>query len=48
MLEGSQLMFNSTDFTSLSSSLLDHVYENGRRYHSLNAGRYVLPNDEVS
>lgn len=24
------------------------MYENGRRYHSLNAGTYVIPNDEVS
>lgn len=37
-----------SDYTSLSSSLADHVYENGRRYHSLNAGAYVIPNDEVS
>ena len=22
------------------------MYENGRRYHSLNAGKYVMPNDE--
>lgn len=37
-----------TDYTSLSSTILDHVYENGRRYHSLNAGKYTVPNDEVS
>lgn len=34
--------------TSLSSTVRNHVYENGRRYHSLNAGTYVIPNDEVS
>lgn len=38
----------SSDLTSLSSSIRNHVYENGRRYHSLNAGTYNLPNDEVS
>ena len=44
------LLSNDTrsDFTSLSSSVKEHVYENGRRYHSLNAGTYVMPNDEVS
>lgn len=37
-----------SDYTSLSSTIRDHVYENGRRYHSLNAGKYTVPNDEVS
>lgn len=32
---------------SLRSSIYDHVYENGRRYHSFRAGQYVLPNDET-
>lgn len=36
----------STDYTSITSSVRDHVYENGRRYHSLNAGSYAMPNDE--
>src|SRR5690554_5097411 len=36
-----------SDYTSITSSILEHVYENGRRYHSLNAGTYVIPNDEV-
>lgn len=40
-------MHHSSDLTSLSSSLRMHVYENGRRYHSLSAGNYGLPNDEV-
>jgi len=26
--------------------VLNYVYENGRRYHSFNQGRYILPNDE--
>lgn len=33
---------------SLAFSIRNHVYENGRRYHSLSTGKYVLPNDEVS
>ena len=32
---------------SLRSSIYAHVYENGRRYHSFRAGKYVLPNDET-
>jgi SAM-dependent methyltransferase len=32
---------------SLRSSIYEHVYENGRRYHSFRAGQYVLPNDEA-
>ncbi|KAI5844349.1 S-adenosyl-L-methionine-dependent methyltransferase [Tricharina praecox] len=32
---------------SLSSSVLDYVYENGRRYHAFRAGQYALPNDET-
>jgi len=31
---------------SLSSSVLRHQYENGRRYHGYRAGQYVMPNDE--
>jgi trans-aconitate methyltransferase len=31
---------------SLSSSALQHRYENGRRYNAYRAGQYVLPNDE--
>lgn len=31
---------------SLSSSILDYEYENGRRYHAYRAGNYFLPNDE--
>lgn len=30
---------------SVTSSIRYGVYENGRRYHSMEAGRYILPND---
>ncbi|KAJ9191445.1 hypothetical protein DTO166G4_7755 [Paecilomyces variotii] len=36
----------ASDLTSLSSSVQNYVYENGRRYHSYREGKYVLPNDE--
>ncbi|CAZ85959.1 unnamed protein product [Tuber melanosporum] len=32
--------------TSLKSSALSYVYENGRRYHGWRQGRYAMPNDE--
>lgn len=32
--------------TSLSSSILNHTYENGRRYHAYKEGEYPIPNDE--
>ncbi|TGZ79511.1 S-adenosyl-L-methionine-dependent methyltransferase [Ascodesmis nigricans] len=32
---------------SLSSSIREHVYENGRRYHRKSAGQYFLPSDET-
>ncbi|KAJ5322547.1 hypothetical protein N7452_010836 [Penicillium brevicompactum] len=35
-----------SDITSLSSSVLDYEYENGRRYHSNRTGQYMMPNDE--
>jgi ubiquinone/menaquinone biosynthesis C-methylase UbiE len=31
---------------SVSSSVRDYVYENGRRYHRYSEGKYLLPNDE--
>lgn len=31
---------------SLSSSVLNYQYENGRRYHAFREGAYILPNDE--
>ncbi|KAI5848797.1 S-adenosyl-L-methionine-dependent methyltransferase [Tricharina praecox] len=36
-----------TDTTSLSSTLQDYVFENGRRYHRYLEGKYPLPNDET-
>ncbi|KAL8863286.1 MAG: hypothetical protein Q9178_000661 [Gyalolechia marmorata] len=34
------------DSASISSSILDYEFENGRRYHAYKAGSYPLPNDE--
>lgn len=36
-----------SDLTSLSSSVVNYQYENGRRYHNYRSGRYVLPNDDA-
>lgn len=33
--------------TSLSSSVRDYLFENGRRYHRYREGRYNFPNDEA-
>ncbi|EAW10017.1 class I SAM-dependent methyltransferase [Aspergillus clavatus NRRL 1] len=33
--------------TSISSSIVDYVYENGRRYHKFREGEYLFPNDET-
>ncbi|CZR67798.1 related to methyltransferase [Phialocephala subalpina] len=33
--------------TSLSSSINNHTYENGRRYHAYQSGSYLAPNDEA-
>lgn len=33
--------------TSLSSSVRDYLFENGRRYHRFREGRYNFPNDEA-
>ncbi|KAJ9203726.1 hypothetical protein DTO164E3_27 [Paecilomyces variotii] len=32
--------------TSVSSSIYNYEYENGRTYHSFHSGSYILPNDE--
>jgi len=37
----------ASDTTSLSSSIEDYVYENGRRYHRYQEGQYTMPNDET-
>ncbi|MCJ1313077.1 hypothetical protein MMC25_006754 [Agyrium rufum] len=34
------------DSASITSSILDYEFENGRRYHAYKAGHYPLPNDE--
>ncbi|PUU77958.1 S-adenosyl-L-methionine-dependent methyltransferase [Tuber borchii] len=34
------------DTFSVSSSILDYTYENGRRYHAFRQGAYYAPNDE--
>ncbi len=33
--------------TSVTSSIFNYKYENGRTYHAYRAGQYLLPNDEV-
>lgn len=37
---------DSTTSTSITSSIRNYQYENGRRYHALREGEYLLPNDE--
>jgi hypothetical protein len=37
----------SSASTSLSSSVREYLYENGRRYHKFREGRYNFPNDDV-
>ncbi|KAK3944876.1 S-adenosyl-L-methionine-dependent methyltransferase [Diplogelasinospora grovesii] len=37
---------NGSTFGSLTSSVTDHVWEYGRRYHIFRYGRYPIPNDE--
>ncbi|EWC48813.1 hypothetical protein DRE_00118 [Drechslerella stenobrocha 248] len=32
--------------TSLTSSVTNYQYENGRRYHAFRPGQYILPNDD--
>ncbi len=32
---------------SITSSVTDYKYENGRRYHAYREGKYLLPNDEA-
>ncbi|KAI0014974.1 S-adenosyl-L-methionine-dependent methyltransferase [Xylariomycetidae sp. FL0641] len=33
--------------TSITSSIFQHTYENGRRYHKFRHGRYPVPNDDI-
>lgn len=32
---------------SLTDSIREHVYENGRRYHRKSQGQYAMPTDEA-
>jgi hypothetical protein len=41
---GSDALTNSS--TSISSSIRNHTFENNRRYHRFQEGRYHFPNDE--
>ena len=36
----------NSEFTSITSSIRNHEFENGRRYHRFHAGKYVMPNDD--
>ncbi|KAF5017816.1 hypothetical protein F66182_10230 [Fusarium sp. NRRL 66182] len=36
-----------SETTSVTSSIFNYQYENGRRYHAYRAGQYLLPNDEA-
>lgn len=38
---------DSTMSASLTSSIRNYKYENGRRYHAYQEGKYILPNDET-
>ncbi|TKW49507.1 hypothetical protein CTA1_1332 [Colletotrichum tanaceti] len=38
---------DQTDSTTLSSSVYEHSFRNGRRYHKFRHGRYPIPNDET-
>ncbi|KAH7174850.1 S-adenosyl-L-methionine-dependent methyltransferase [Fusarium flagelliforme] len=37
---------DSSYTASVTSSIFDYQYENGRRYHAYREGQYVLPNDD--
>ena len=39
--------YSTYDSKSVTSSVIEYEYENGRRYHGYKAGSYPLPNDEV-
>ncbi|KAL4417403.1 hypothetical protein CABS03_00754 [Colletotrichum abscissum] len=47
-LEGNRADIESiaSSSTSLSGSILDYRFENGRTYHRYKDGKYVIPNDE--
>lgn len=37
---------SASETRSLTQSIMDYEYENGRRYHAYQAGKYPMPNDE--
>ncbi|KAE8353143.1 S-adenosyl-L-methionine-dependent methyltransferase [Aspergillus coremiiformis] len=41
------LLTSTSDLTSISASITDYRYGNGRRYHAYHEGAYIGPNDEV-
>ncbi len=45
--EGSDFSDTSSFLSHLSNSVTDYQWENGRRYHAYQTGRYPLPNDET-
>ncbi|KAJ3961232.1 hypothetical protein N0V92_002117 [Colletotrichum tropicale] len=38
---------SSSGSASVTSSILQHAYANGRRYHYYRDGKYPIPNDDV-
>lgn len=46
--DGFNLDTSASEITSLRSSIIDYVYENGRRYHAYHSGSYWGSNDEKS
>ncbi|KAH8896810.1 S-adenosyl-L-methionine-dependent methyltransferase [Thozetella sp. PMI_491] len=45
--EPNDLDAQSTASTSVTSSIFQHHFENGRRYHHYKNGRYPIPNDDT-
>ncbi|KAI9720896.1 MAG: hypothetical protein M1812_002735 [Candelaria pacifica] len=45
--DGSDFSDTSSFLSHLSNSVTDYQWENGRRYHAYQGGRYPLPNDET-
>lgn len=43
---GYQSDYHSSTSTSITSSIRDYKFENGRRYHKFHEGTYQFPNDE--
>ncbi|KAK2031343.1 methyltransferase domain-containing protein [Colletotrichum zoysiae] len=47
VFEEGSIADDRTDSTSLNSSVYEHSFRNGRRYHKFRHGRYPIPNDET-